>query len=160
MKITDTHVFFWDGIYSNWYHSPISMPQGNFNCVEQFFMYQKASFFGDDVIAARVMLTQSPRNQKDLGKKVQGFDAARWLAACQDVIYPGVLAKFVQHEVLRNQLLREGQGRHFVEASPYDVVWGVGLGENDPLILDPSNWRGKNFLGILIDRAYAELSEQ
>ena len=39
-----------------------------------------------------------------------------------------------------------------VEASPYDTIWGVGLGENNDLILDEKNWKGTNFLGeVLMD---------
>jgi ribA/ribD-fused uncharacterized protein len=34
-----------------------------------------------------------------------------------------------------------------VEASPYDLIWGVGLGEHHPDVTDKSKWRGLNLLG-------------
>ena len=37
-----------------------------------------------------------------------------------------------------------------VEASPYDKIWGVGLGVDDPLILDNKNWKGENLLGFIL----------
>ncbi len=48
-------------------------------------------------------------------------------------------------------LNKEFDGKKFCEASPIDIVWGVGLGEDDPLIDDESNWRGQNLLGKALD---------
>jgi ribA/ribD-fused uncharacterized protein len=45
-----------------------------------------------------------------------------------------------------------------VEASPYDRIWGVGLGERDPLILDKANWRGTNLLGVTLMKVRDTLS--
>ena len=37
--------------------------------------------------------------------------------------------------------------RIFVEASPLDNIWGIGLEENAEGIEDPSYWLGLNLLG-------------
>ena len=49
-----------------------------------------------------------------------------------------------------SKLLKDTNNRELVEASPLDKIWGVGLGENDPLILDSANWLGKNMLGYAL----------
>ena len=56
------------------------------------------------------------------------------------------LAKFRSSEQLAT-LLKDTAPKVLVEASPYDKIWGVGLGENNDLILDESNWDGMNLLG-------------
>lgn len=53
----------------------------------------------------------------------------------------------------------EFEGKHFVEASPYDELWGVGLGEADELIKDPKNWKGENWLGKILDDVRVALLE-
>ncbi len=49
------------------------------------------------------------------------------------------------------------EGTLLVEASPYDKVWGVGLGEDDPRIKDPKNWKGTNWLGEVLTKLREDL---
>ena len=62
----------------------------------------------------------------------------------------------LRHESVR--LLLATAPTELVEASPYDRIWGVGLGERDPLILDKANWRGTNLLGVTLMRVRDTLS--
>ena len=48
------------------------------------------------------------------------------------------------------ELLLNQQEALFVEASPSDAIWGVGLAENDPLIQQRSTWKGLNLMGYLL----------
>ena len=64
-------------------------------------------------------------------------------------MYRANLAKFTQNPQLTVWLLSQVETT-FVEASPYDRVWGIGLGEHDPLRLDRSTWQGTNWLGEAI----------
>ena len=37
-----------------------------------------------------------------------------------------------------------------VEAAGRDVIWGIGLGPNNPKSRDPFQWRGRNLLGFAL----------
>jgi len=146
---TDEYVFFYGSIYSQWAKYDMVIDDIKYNCNEQYMMFKKASFFGDDVAKNKIMESQSPAEQKYWGRRVKKFDKDRWEVVARDIVFEANYAKFTQHEDLKKQLLETGD-KVIVEASPYDCIWGVGLRASDPDILDEKNWRGKNWLGIAI----------
>jgi ribA/ribD-fused uncharacterized protein len=154
--VTDTHIFFWGGIYSNWYISPFSIGGRDYNCVEQYMMASKAYIFNDIFTFEKIMLEKSPSKQKKLGRQVKNFDSKYWDKICIPIITNGVTEKFRQNKHLLNELLSTGN-KKFVEASPYDKIWGIGLGMDNPDIYEESKWDGKNYLGICLDNARQNL---
>ena len=99
----------------------------------------------------------SRREQKALGRKVRGFDLDTWKAKRESIVYVGCREKFAQHPGLRTLLLATAP-TELVEASPYDLIWGVGLGEHHPDITDKSKWRGQNLLGQALMKVRDTLS--
>jgi ribA/ribD-fused uncharacterized protein len=149
-KVGNLTLFFGaDDALSNWHPCRFSYHGVNFTSVEQFMMFSKAKLFSDDVSAEAILATRHPKDQKALGRKVQGFDPNIWLAKRESIVYVGCREKFSQNPGLRTLLLATAP-TELVEASPYDLIWGVGLGERDPQILDKANWRGQNLLGITL----------
>ena len=146
MKVTDKHVFFWNGIYSQWHKAPMTIDKIEYNSCEQYMMHQKALLFGDEDIAEQIMQETNPREQKKFGRMIRNFDKATWDKNCLAIVYEGNLAKFKQNAGLREEMLNTGN-RFFVEASPVDNIWGIGLDENAEGIDDPSYWLGLNLLG-------------
>ena len=146
MKITDKHVFFWNGIYSQWHKSPMTIDEIEYSSCEQYMMHQKALLFGDSEIAELIMNESNPKEQKKYGRMIKGFDKAAWDKNCLAIVYEGNLAKFTQNAELREQMIST-ENRIFVEASPFDTIWGIGLGEDAEGIDDPSHWQGLNLLG-------------
>jgi len=146
VKKTSTHIYFWDSIYSNWHMCNFTLDGIEFNCAEQYLMYSKAKLFGDERIAKIILFEKHPRDQKKLGRMVSNFDKDIWDKNCFEIMVKGLVAKFSQNDDLLKQML-ETENRIFVEGSPYDTIWGVGLHFEDSLILDESNWKGSNLLG-------------
>lgn len=157
--ITDSYVFFWKGsIYSQWYPSPFELDGMKFNCAEQWMMVNKALLFGDEKMALKIMKTSSPAEQKRLGRKVAGFDFFMWEQHAKEIVYRGNYAKFTQDVDLKQRLLSTGS-RKFVEASPVDFLWGIGLYESDAKNIPETEWPGKNWLGIVLTRLRDDLKE-
>jgi ribA/ribD-fused uncharacterized protein len=147
----EAFTFFWRGPFSQWHPSQFVVGGIAFSHAEQFMMYGKAMLFGDRETAGRILKAQTPKEQKALGRKVNGFDEAVWGLFREGVVFTGSYAKYTQNPALRKALLAT-RGTTLVEASPYDRVWGIGLGEDDPRARDRARWRGLNLLGEALTR--------
>lgn len=159
MKITDDYVLFWDGIYSNWNLSYFKWLDREFNCSEQAMMYAKAMLFKDTETAEKIMKAKTPKDQKMLGREVKNFDETKWATLCVQIVSEILYHKFSQNEILKERLLTDGKGRKFVEASPYDKIWGIGMKEDDSRCLNESTWQGRNLLGKSLDIARKRIIE-
>lgn len=151
-------VFFWQvdadseerrEYLSQWYPAEFVIDDITYLTAEHYMMAEKARIFGDDGIRNAILRTFSPETVKKLGRMVRGFDSAVWEKHRLDVVLRGNEAKFGQNGALRNYLLSTGN-KILVEASPFDAIWGVGLGEEDPRIMDPRQWKGLNLLGFAL----------
>ena len=140
---------FYGGVFSQWYPSPMVIDGVKYGCAEQYMMAQKARLFGDDPALRAIMSTDDPAQQKRLGKLVRGFDVQTWEAVARDVVMRASIAKFASDPKLRARLLLT-EGTVLVEASPTDVIWGVGLAEDDPRVHNRERWRGRNWLGQVL----------
>lgn len=152
MKITDTHTFFWKSKLGQWNMLPFIDDDGvQYNCAEQYMMAKKAILFKDTETYKLIMSEENPAKQKKLGRIIKNFDLKVWNKHCSEIVYQGNFLKFSQNKELFDILMKTPQ-TIFVEASPFDRIWGVGLGEDDPLILDPKNWKGLNLLGKVLTK--------
>lgn len=161
MNITDEHVAFWGGPFSNFYPCKIHVDSDwdekpvdlTFKSSEQYFMWQKAMYFGDEETAEEILKAKTPKEAKALGRQVNGFDEKEWEVAREAAMWNAVLLKFRQNEDLKKYLTnRLFVFKKFVEGSPVDCIWGVGLRWDDPRIDDESNWKGLNLLGKTLNK--------
>lgn len=141
---------FYNGIFSQWYRCEFHVEGVKYNCAEQFMMAEKARLFEDSKTLAKILKAMHPREQKALGREVEGFDKRAWDAVARDKVYEGNYAKFTQDAYLETQMLAV-QGT-FVEASPTDDIWGIGRGIDDKLALNRATWRGTNWLGEVLTK--------
>jgi ribA/ribD-fused uncharacterized protein len=151
MDLTQKRIYFWGGIFSQWAKCNIHDPAFNvtFNCAEQAMMYRKADTFADEDAKVAVMAEKDPRGQKAIGRTIKGYDNDTWDQVKYNIVLRNNLLKFTQNPSLK-ELLILTDGYELVEASPYDKIWGVGLGEDDKMILDKDKWCGENLLGKAI----------
>ena len=149
MKQQEKFTPFYGGVFSQWYPSPMVIDGVEYSCAEQYMMAQKARLFGDEVALKAIMASCSPSEQKAIGKTVRGFKKWVWEAVAKDVVARGNLAKFTSTPELYDGLM-ETVGMRLVEASPTDVIWGIGLDQWDEDCTDPDKWRGTDWLGWVL----------
>lgn len=146
------------GVFSQWHMTPFSIDGRNFATAEQWMMFCKATLFEDRERAEKIMATDDPSVQKRLGTLVTPFDQLIWDRWKIEIVYTGNKAKFAQNAGAARQLLQT-EPAMLVEANVRDWIWGVGLALDDPNAIQPSKWRGTNFLGRILTRVRSELHQ-
>ena len=167
MTITEKHVFFWGDWPSNFAWAPMKVKcmdgqVHEFFSSEQCFMWHKAWYFKDFDILAQIEALNfkeaDSSKAKKLGRKVKDFDEEKWNAVSYDVMLLACLGKYSQNKILFDKITDpKFDGKHFVEASPYDAIWGIKMGEFDKNIDDETKWNGENRLGKVLDEVRAKL---
>jgi ribA/ribD-fused uncharacterized protein len=156
IEIRDGYALFWGGWASNWYMSNMSIDGVDYNCVEQYMMAGKAKLFWDYAILGKIMKSNSPKEQKKMGRGVIGFKMDEWDKVKFDVVKRGNLEKYKQNPYLMKKLIDIGDVK-FVECSPYDKIWGIGMDMNSEDATNPAKWNGLNLLGKVLDEVRKEL---
>ena len=156
MRITDNYVFFYKDWLSNYQKTKFwpdqdEAPLMYFTSTEQAFMYAKALFFNDYEIANLILNTDNPNRCRQLGRYVRGYNDKEWDKVRYEIFYKYNLMKYTQDEKLQKMLLDpKFDGKVFVEASPIDNIWGIGIGEDVENIEDLEYKWGRNLLGKII----------
>lgn len=148
-RMTDTHAYFWNSLYSQWFSRPnlFQDGQGNFYPnAEKYMMMEKAKVFNAMEIYEKMKKTNNARTVKALGREIKNFTDEEWDKHKMKVVLDASLMKFSQNEDLLD-LMKEHKDLILVEASPEDAIWGIGLHFDNDDILDESKWLGQNLLG-------------
>lgn len=158
ITIKNGFALFWSEWPSNWRHSPMTIDGVVYNCVEQYMMAEKCRCFGDTKHEAMVMSATDPSDQKRYGRMAGPYVESKWAAVRYEVVLRATVEKYRQNPDLRRMLLDpQYDGVTFVEASPEDTVWGIGLKKDDPRAWNEATWRGTNLLGKAVTEARAIL---
>jgi ribA/ribD-fused uncharacterized protein len=183
-----SYIFFYatQSPFSNFYPAKFTKDHIVFFSSEQYMMYQKAKFFGDQEILERILKYQEKTliadflsgkinaqqilesqiktrawnhdqgEIKKLGRLVKNYDNQAWGSNRVSIVTQGILAKFMQNEDIKEILLKT-QNAEIVEASPYDHIWGIGLSAAKAKLTNPKDWPGQNLLGKLLMDVRAQL---
>ena len=165
LKCTDRYVYFFqDTPLSNWWKSTPAIPYDghHFTSSEALFMYLKAKGMGDDEIAMQIVEVDNNASLADnkrfakvkaLGKKCK-FDEAIYLEKREEWMFTTISAKYEVDEEFRSVLMSDKyKGLTFVEASPFDAVWGIKTTATKKVLSEgESAWKGLNLLGKLLTK--------
>ena len=130
---------------SNWY--AINGDQANTS--EKWFMMQKAMLFGDMTTLDILKHCGNPKRAKQLGRQVKRFSDDVWKQARFDCMYVTLVRKYYECPEF-NQIINENRNKTFVEAAPWDRIWGIGYSAEKAL--DNKNDWGENLLGKAINK--------
>lgn len=144
-RILDKYIFFLNGPLCQWFKSDMKEDGILFNCCEQYMMYHKAMLFNDEETASKILLSSEPREQKSFGRQVKNFNEIVWESQREQTVFKGNYLKFTQNENLKEYLKRTSP-YILVEANKHDRIWGIGMFQDDPNILNIDRW-GLNLLG-------------
>lgn len=134
---------------SQWFPCKFTVDSVHYNCAEQFMMAEKARIMGDDETRKRILASTDPKEIKAFGREVRNFDEQKWQEQRMEIVVTGNLHKFMDNEDLKVFLLGTSD-KILVEASPYDIVWGIGMKEDAPDCCNPRLWKGENLLGFAL----------
>ena len=137
------------GAFSNWAPTPFTVDGVSFSTAEQYIMYRKCLTFGDTVTAEKLLSSDSPKEQKALGREAADYIDSVWAGIRQTVAIRGLYAKFSQDAELKRLLLGTGDAV-LVECTSNDRIWACGLDRDDDDRLSADRWKGQNILGFAL----------
>ncbi|MEM8667211.1 MAG: NADAR domain-containing protein [Planctomycetota bacterium] len=133
------------GEFSNFAAYPISLQGKRWPTSEHYFQAQK---FKDVGHREEIRKEKTPMIAAGLGRDRKKKLRRDWESVKDNVMRDAVMAKFNQHEELRDLLLATDEAK-LVEHTTNDAHWGDG-----------GNGSGKNRLGLILMEVRAKLREQ
>ena len=144
--------------FSQWFESPFRVNDVLFKTAEHWMMAQKALLFKDKNIFDKIINCEKPGEAKELGRQVLNYSDQIWDEKKFDIVKLGNIHKFNQYPQFADYLLKT-ENRILVEASPLDVIWGIGLSQDSNDVENIYTWRGQNLLGFALMEARDFLKE-
>lgn len=125
-----------------------------FNCCEQFMMFCKAALHNDYDMMTKIMEESHPQQQKALGRSISNWDEDLYKQHRLRVVKAANVYKFSQNLELKEWFISNFHPQTvFVEAAPWDKVWGIGLAATDEKAKHMATWEGLNLLGESLQHA-------
>ena len=133
------------GEFSNFAAYPIKMGKKVWPTSEHYFQAMK---FKDKAEQERIRKANSPMQAARMGRHRKRTLRRDWESARVNVMREAVMAKFTQHDELRESLLATGDAK-LIEHTAKDDYWGDG-----------GTGKGKNMLGRILMEVRARLCEE
>ena len=136
-----------NGYLSNFYETIFEKDGRTFKNSEQAFMFEKCKTFdpNNKQMLQAILSEENPKKVKQLGRRVKNYDELVWQNVRYRIMVDILRCKFEYNSKIRKSLLETGT-RQLYEASPYDDIWGIGIGKKEAQVTNPEKF-GKNLLG-------------
>lgn len=164
---TEEYVYFYEGICSNEYNSPITTWGEDFLSAEHLFIFRAS--FGDGIYRvgekwckedfdSLILDNQDIKALRKAKRKLKVVDEQKWEKDREKIMYRVLKDKFNCNEDFREVLLSpQFHGKTFVQVGK-DKIWGIGIGLKDAL--EGKEWKGNNLLGKLLTKLRDEELEK
>jgi hypothetical protein len=119
-KVSDPY-----GCFSNFSPHPIQVEGSYWQTVEHYYQAQKFVGTENERLIAVIRQTQTPMEAATLGRDRTRKLRPDWEQVKRQVMWQGVLTKFLTHTDIQAILLDTGE-ELIVEDSPTDYYWGCG----------------------------------
>lgn len=119
-KVTEPY-----GCFSNFSPHPIQIKELYWQTVEHYYQAQKFVGTENERLIAVIRQTQTPMEAATLGRDRTRKLRPDWEQVKRQVMWQGVLTKFLTHTDIQAILLDTGE-ELIVEDSPTDYYWGCG----------------------------------
>jgi ribA/ribD-fused uncharacterized protein len=119
-KVSDPY-----GCFSNFSPHPIQVEGSYWQTVEHYYQAQKFVGSENERLIAVIRQTQTPMEAATLGRDRTRKLRPDWEQVKRQVMWQGVLTKFLTHTDIQAILLDTGD-ELIVEDSPTDYYWGCG----------------------------------
>ena len=129
--------------------SPFTYIGVNYCCGEQYYQASKATHFKDHEAWKKIMGTRKPREMKQIGYEIKGYDHEEWKKIAPGIAYEGIEQRFQQNKSALELLLKTNCAI-IAEATEHDRFWATGIDINDEAVLNPMNWTGQNHMGKML----------
>ncbi len=90
---------------SQWFVREFTIDGVDYPTAEHWMMAEKARLFGDEEMLTNILESEGPKEAKAFGRKVSDFDNETWGEHKFEIVVKGNLAKFSQHEDMKQFLL-------------------------------------------------------
>jgi ribA/ribD-fused uncharacterized protein len=141
---------------SQWFDIHFVIDNVRYLTAEHWMMSEKAKAFNDLELLPEILTAKTPEIVKTLGRRIKNFDGKIWDKHKYECVKKGNFHKFNQNSELKTYLISTGD-KILVEASPFDKIWGIGLGKENPDSVNPEKWQGQNLLGFALMEVRDEL---
>ena len=128
---------------------PFTVRGVNYTCGEAYYQACKAHHFNDDDAWKRIQASRSPKEMKQIGQEIRGYNEKEWSKVALEVMRRGVKEKMLQNDEAR-KLLMSTEGAIIGEVTHFDRYWGVGLDIEDQAVYNLNNWVGSNHMGEIL----------